>query len=137
MINLRTVVSKVFVKSILSRSVEPLSIILDKFFDSPEERTQAQAVFEKLKQHPGALQVALNKIEGKHKSLLVSGWRPFIGWVCGLGLGNVFLVNPWLQWLYDVPGPQLPLDVMMELVVTMLGFGTLRTVEKFWGKTKP
>jgi hypothetical protein len=117
--------------------IEAIGNALDKIFTSDEERAQAQAVFEKLKQHPGALQVALNKIEAKHKSLLVSGWRPFIGWVCGLGLGNVFLVNPWLQWLYDVPGPQLPLDVMMELVVTMLGFGTLRTVEKFWGKTKP
>lgn len=111
--------------------------VLDKIFTSDEERAQAQSVFEKLKQHPGELQVALNKIEAKHKSLLVSGWRPFIGWVCGLGLGNVFLVNPWLQWLYGIAGPQLPLDVMIELVVTMLGFGTLRTVEKFMGKSKP
>lgn len=108
----------------------------DKLFPSEEERSQAQAVFEKLKQHPGALQVVLNKIEAKHKSLLVSGWRPFIGWVCGLGLANVFLINPWLQWLYGIAGPSLPLEVMMELVATMLGFGTLRTVEKFLGKAK-
>lgn len=114
-----------------------LNQFLIKIFSSPEERAQAQAVFEKLKQHPSAFQVALNRIEAKHKSLLVSGWRPFIGWICGLGLGNVFLVNPWLQWLYGIAGPQLPLDVMMELVVTMLGFGTLRTVEKFMGKSKP
>ncbi|MFO1259103.1 MAG: 3TM-type holin [Gammaproteobacteria bacterium] len=115
---------------------EAVSNILDKLITSPEERAQAQAVFEKLKQHPGALQIALNKIEAKHKSVLVSGWRPFIGWVCGLGLANVFLINPWLQWLYGITGPSLPLEVMMELVATMLGFGTLRTVEKFLGKAK-
>jgi hypothetical protein len=68
--------------------------------------------------------------------MFVAGWRPFIGWVCGLGLANVYLVNPWLQWLYGIKGPELPLDVIVELVIAMLGLGTLRTVEKFGGRSK-
>ncbi|MFO1259071.1 MAG: 3TM-type holin [Gammaproteobacteria bacterium] len=125
-----------FFSASTSEPIEAIGNVLDKLFTSDEEKVQAQAVFEKLKQHPNELQVELNKIEAQHRSLLVAGWRPFIGWICGLGLGNVFLINPWLQWLCGVAGPQLPLDVMMELVVTMLGFGTLRTVEKFNGKSK-
>lgn len=45
---------------------EAVHNVLDTLITSPEERAQAQAVFEKLKQHPGALQTALNKIEAKH-----------------------------------------------------------------------
>ncbi|MCB1948561.1 MAG: hypothetical protein H6940_08510 [Burkholderiales bacterium] len=25
-------------------------------------------------------------MEAKHKSVFVAGWRPFIGWICGIGL---------------------------------------------------
>ncbi len=113
-----------------------ISTVIEKLFPSEEERLNAKAVFEKLKQHPYELQVALNKIEANHRTLFVAGWRPFIGWVCGIGLANTFIVNPWLQWLYGVEGPQLPLDVMIDLVIAMLGLGTLRTFEKFKDKAK-
>lgn len=119
-----------------AQPIEAIGTVLDKLFTSDEEKLQAKAVLEKLRQHPAELQVALNKIEAQHRSMFVAGWRPFIGWVCGLGLANVYLVNPWLQWLYGVKGPELPLDVIVELVIAMLGLGTLRTMEKFGGKTK-
>ncbi len=128
-----------FGKIIGSTAAEPIEAIgsvLDKLFTSDEEKLQAKAVLEKLRQHPAELQVALNKIEAQHRSMFVAGWRPFIGWVCGLGLANVYLVNPWLQWLYGVKGPALPLDVIVELVIAMLGLGTLRTFEKFSGRAK-
>ena len=119
-----------------TQPIEAIGNVLDKLFTSDEEKLQANAVLEKLKQHPAELQVELNKIEAGHRSLFVAGWRPFIGWICGLGLANVYLINPWLQWLYGVEGPQLPLNVMVELIIAMLGLGSLRTVEKFGGKTK-
>ena len=116
--------------------VEAIGSILGKVFTTEEERLQAQAVLEKIKQHPAALQVSLNKHESQHRSLLVAGWRPFIGWVCGVGLANTFIINPWLQWFCGIAGPEMPLEVMIELVIAMLGLGTLRTVEKFGGKAK-
>lgn len=119
-----------------AQPIEAIGNVLDKLFTSDAERAQAQAVLEKLKQHPAELQVALNKIEAQHRSLFVAGWRPFIGWICGLGLGNVYIINPWLQWLYGIEGPQLPLNVMVELIIAMLGLGTLRTAEKFGGRAK-
>ncbi len=120
----------------VAEPIQAIGTVLDKLFTSDEEKLQAKAVLEKLKQHPAELQVALNKIEAQHRSMFVAGWRPFIGWVCGLGLANVYLVNPWLQWLYGIKGPELPLDVIVELVIAMLGLGTLRTVEKFGGRAK-
>jgi hypothetical protein len=61
----------------------------------------------------------------------VAGWRPFIGWVCGLG----FL------WVVAVRGmaitpPEIVTDNMMELVLALLGLGTLRSVEKMTGRSK-
>lgn len=120
----------------ITQHINAVGNLLDKLFTSDAERAQAQAVLDKLKQHPAELQVELNKIEAQHRSLFVVGWRPFIGWVCGMGLTNVYLINPWLQWLYGIDRPKLPLDVIVELIIAMLGLGTLRTVEKFSGKTK-
>lgn len=116
--------------------IEAIGGILATVFKTEEERNQAKVILEKLRQHPAALQVSLNKNESQHRSLLVAGWRPFIGWVCGVGLANTFIINPWLQWLYGVEGPKLPLDVMIELVIAMLGLGTLRTFEKLGDKAK-
>ncbi len=123
----------------LASAIDPLEAvgtILSKVFPSDEDLLKAQAVLEKIKNHPAALQVSLNKKESQHTSLFVAGWRPFIGWVCGLGLANTFIINPLLQWFCGITGPQMPLDVMIELVIAMLGLGTLRTVEKFGGKAK-
>ena len=48
----------------------------------------------------------------------------------------MFLLNPWIQWFTDKPGPDLPEGVIMELVVALLGLGTLRTMEKIKGRSK-
>jgi hypothetical protein len=129
-----------FFSTLLARStadpIEAIGTVLDKVLTSDEERLQVQFALEKLRQHPAELQAALNKLEAKHRSLFVAGWRPFIGWISGLGLANLFLINPWLQWLLDISGPALPMDNLMELVIALLGLGTLRTVEKIGGKTK-
>ncbi|MCW8917490.1 MAG: holin family protein [Gammaproteobacteria bacterium] len=114
-------------------AVNAVGTALDKLFTSDDERNQAAAIMERLRQAPGALQVELNKVEAGHRSRFVAGWRPFIGWVCGLGLANTFLVNPWIQWVTGQAGPTLPIDVMAELVIAMLGLSGLRTYEKLKG----
>jgi hypothetical protein len=48
----------------IASPVEAVGNVFDKLFTSDEEKLQAQAVLEKLRQHPGELQVELNKIEG-------------------------------------------------------------------------
>ena len=116
--------------------IDAIGSVLDKVLTSDEERAHGAAVLEKLRQHPGELQVELNKLEAVHRSIFVAGWRPWIGWVCGLALANVFLVNPWLQWFTGDPGPALETDRIMELVIALLGLSTMRTIEKIHGRTQ-
>ena len=110
--------------------------VLDALFTSDEEELTLENVKLRLLQQPGLAQVELNKVEAAHRSIFVAGWRPAIGWVCALGLLNTFLLNPWIQWIAGKAGPELPQDIMLELVLALLGLGALRTVEKMNGRAK-
>ena len=110
--------------------------VLDGLFTSEDEKLSHEEVRIRLAQQPDLAQIELNKVEAQHRNMFVAGWRPFIGWVCGVGLINMFLVNPWIQWITTRPGPNLPKDIIMELVFALLGLGTLRTIEKIQGRAK-
>jgi hypothetical protein len=120
----------------VAQPVEAVGNVLDKLFTSDEERLDKKIVMERLQQQPGLAQVELNKVEAQHRSLFVAGWRPAIGWVCAVGLSFNFVINPILQWITNDPGPALPQDIMLELVLALLGLGALRTVEKLQGRSK-
>jgi len=110
--------------------------IVDKFVETDDEKRAFQTVMARMAQEPNKAQVELNRIGAAHRSVFIAGWRPFIGWVCGVGLAFTFLVNPLLQWLTGEPGPTLPNDVIMELVLGMLGLAGVRTAEKLAGRAK-
>jgi len=110
--------------------------VVDKFVETPDEKAAFKTVMARMAQEPGLAQVELNKIGAAHRSVFVAGWRPAVGWVCAVGLAFAFLVNPILQWTINKPGPELPLDIMMELVIGMLGLAGLRTAEKLIGRAK-
>jgi len=121
-------------------AVEAIGSVFDKLFTSDEERAQAAYVLEKLRQKPALLQAEINKVEAAHRTLFVAGWRPFIGWVCGLGFLWAFLGHPVFEWVVTLNGlaikpPSIATDNMMELVLALLGLGTLRTYEKVRGRT--
>ncbi len=83
-------------------------------------------------------QVEINKIEAGSSHLFVAGWRPFIGWVCGVALAYTYIVTPFWAWILtlyypDKTMPVLPTDNLFELVLAMLGLGGLRTFEKIKG----
>lgn len=90
-------------------------------------------------QQASLAQMEINKTEAAHRSLFVAGWRPFIGWVCGVGIFWAFVGHPLAQWIADLarPGlvelPSFNTDVLLELVLAMLGMGSLRTWEKIKG----
>jgi hypothetical protein len=87
-------------------------------------------------------QTEINKIEAASNSVFVAGWRPAVGWVCVLGLGYSYLVYPFLLWYSAAYGqdlhnlPKLETDGLYQLVLAMLGLGTLRTFEKVKGVNK-
>jgi hypothetical protein len=120
----------------VAEPVEAIGNAVDKIFTSDEERMQAQAVLQKLALQPSILQAELNKIEAVHRSVFVAGWRPAVGWICALGLAFAFIGNPLLQRYVGGDPVEVPLDMILELVIAMLGMGALRTVEKLQGRTK-
>jgi len=122
-------------------AVSAVGNVVDQLFTSDDERAQVALLMEKLRQQPQILQAEINRIEASHRSLFVAGWRPFIGWVCGLGFLWAFILHPLFLWVVAVRGmaitpPEIMTDNMMELVLALLGLGTLRSVEKMTGRSK-
>jgi len=124
--------------------------LLDKFVADPKSKAEAEIELIKLtqsenfKQIDAQLEIAkqqneVNKIEAADPKLFKSGWRPFCGWCCGLGLAYQFIVFPLLSWVavaksWPIP-PTLDIELLMTLLFGMLGLGSLRTVERIKGKS--
>jgi hypothetical protein len=80
-------------------------------------------------------QLDINKEEAKNPNLFVSGWRPFIGWVCGVGLAYQFLLYPLLvNWFPRIVASDM--STLFTLLGGLLGLGGLRTVEKLKGVSR-
>lgn len=58
---------------------------------SPEDKADLLQRSDDLEKAIHTGQIAINVEEAKNPRLFVSGWRPFIGWVCGFGLASYFL----------------------------------------------
>ena len=80
-----------------------------------------------------------NQEEAKTGNVFIAGWRPFIGWICGLGLLYVSLVEPIGRFIatvffhYAGAFPVINTDITMQVMMGMLGLAAARTVEKVKG----
>jgi|TARA_R110000823_G_scaffold231180_1_gene357911 hypothetical protein len=135
-------------------SFDPISAALDigkmaisRIWPDPAQQADAQLKLAKLAQDGNLAglqaevqllvgQMSINKVEAASKSLFVSGWRPFVGWVCGFGIAWNFILQPlisWIAFLFDVDlkgAPQLDISDLMTLLLGMLGLAAQRTYEK-------
>lgn len=83
-------------------------------------------------------QIDTNKEEAKSPSVFVSGWRPFIGWVCGAACAWNWIGLPIALAGVRLAGIQIELapaslTEMMPILLGMLGLGGFRTIEKIQG----
>lgn len=81
------------------------------------------------------VQTKINEAEASHRSVFVAGWRPFIGWVCGIGLGYAVFLEPLLRFTFTVKGwtidfPEINTNVTMQVLLGMLGLAGARSYEK-------
>ena len=84
------------------------------------------------------MQVQVNTAEASSDSNFRGGWRPFIGWICGFGLGYAVLLRPVATGIIQATVPQMQgfimpaveTDALMALLFGMLGLGGYRTYEK-------
>lgn len=123
-----------------------LGNLLDKFFPDPAAANDAKLKLMQMAQ-TGELaqldadlklatgQIEVNKAEAASNSLFVSGWRPFIGWICGAAFAFKFIGGPLLVVVSQYAGhpvmlPEFDFTEMSTILLGMLGLGGLRTVEK-------
>lgn len=117
--------------------------VLDKFVPDADKRLEAEQLAMRQIQEITLGQQEINKAEAASPSMFVSGWRPFIGWVCGGSLAYAAIVHYALSWVLDVisifsgqslpPLPKPDLGITLEILAGMLGLGGLRTYEKMQG----
>jgi hypothetical protein len=132
--------------SLLPALLPAITDVVGRFLpEDKEARAKAEHELEvQLATHLAKIDVAqleINKAEAAHRSIFVAGWRPFIGWTCGVALAYTYVVQPILvfslgQAGYLITLPTMELGEMMPVLMGMLGLGGLRTFEKFKGVTK-
>ena len=113
----------------VTAGIDAVTTIINKIWPDKTEQEKAELA--------GAIalvqgQLDVNKAEAANANWFVAGWRPYIGWICGTGLGYQFLVYPIL--VAFVPKVvQLDMGTLLTLLTGMLGIGGLRTFEKLNG----
>lgn len=128
---------------IIVSALSPIvSDLIDRAFPDSEKRELARhEIMAKMQDSLNALDLAqmdVNKQEAMHASIFVAGWRPFIGWVCGIAFAYHYIVQPLLVFLLAAAGrtvtpPAFDMEAMMYVLGGMLGLGGLRTIEKAKG----
>lgn len=125
--------------------IEAVGSVLNELFTSDAEKLTAQELLERLKQNPQQWTFELNKLNAGDIRLFNSGWRPFVGWVCGICVALYyipqFVLADYLWFtmclakktIVDFP---INPDSLMQLLWLMLGFGAYRTVEKVKGVSR-
>jgi len=83
-------------------------------------------------------QLEVDKQEAAANNVFVSGWRPFIGWVCGSAFAWVYVLQPFGVFFLSVfhkqvTLPTLDLSSLMPVLLGMLGLGAMRSYEKVQG----
>lgn len=85
-------------------------------------------------------QIGVNLEEAKNASLLVSGWRPMVGWVGAFALGYAAILEPFARFIaqvwfqYNGPFPVIDTNITMQVLFGILGLGGYRTIERVKGK---
>lgn len=114
--------------------------LLDKFIEDKDEKSKLAheiATMAEKQAHESAIaQVKVNEKEAQHRSIFIAGWRPFVGWTCGIALFYHFIVQPVLVFFMDKPAPSFDMSTLSTILMGMLGLGGLRTFEKYKGKSK-
>jgi hypothetical protein len=90
----------------ISLALEIGGKVLDRVFPDPTERAKAQLELLKLEQSGDlavmTAQTDINKVEASNTNLFVSGWRPFVGWVCGIALLYAAIIEPLARFVAQV-----------------------------------
>ena len=120
--------------------------VIERIWPDPTQRAEQLFKLQKLEQdgnlsalhsHVSLMlgQLSVNAKEAEHKSIFVSGWRPYIGWICGFVLFFnyivIYLIELGLRFVDGVSAPP-PMDMtqLMPIIMGMLGIAGMRSFDK-------
>lgn len=84
-------------------------------------------------------QIGVNEAEAGSQLAFVAGWRPWIGWVCGMALAYAAVLEPLARFVavvgcdYQGAFPAINTELTLQVLLGLLGLGGLRTFEKVRG----
>ena len=132
--------------SLLTTLIEPATKLLDKVIEDKDQKAklahELATMADKLAHEQNLAQMAINKEEASSGSFFKGGWRPCIGWICGIAFGYHFVLQPVIIFIVAMIGmdiPELPsfdMGTLLTVLGGMLGIGGLRSYEKSKGLTK-
>ena len=132
--------------SLINSLIGPATKLLDKVIEDKDQKAklahELATMADKLAHEQQLAQMAINKEEASSGSLFKGGWRPCIGWICGIAFGYHFVLQPVIVFVVVLIGmgiPELPsfdMGTLLTVLGGMLGIGGLRTYEKQKGLTK-
>ena len=130
----------------IDKLIGPVTGLLDKFIEDKDQKAalahEIATMSSKHAQQLALAQISVNAAEAASGSLFKGGWRPFIGWTCGLAFFYHFVGQPVAVFAMTVSGTEIPalpefdMGTLLTVLGGMLGIGGLRTYEKQKGITK-
>ena len=132
--------------SLLNTLIGPATQLLDKFIEDKDQKAklahELATMADKLAHEQQLAQMAINKEEASSGSLFKGGWRPFVGWICGIAFFYHFVCQPIIVFVLTIFGvtivnlPEFEMNTLLTVLGGLLGIGGLRTYEKQKGLTK-
>ena len=115
---------------------------LDDLITTDGEKLDKEHIVARLEAAFVQKQLDVNAAEAQHRSIFVAGWRPAIGWICGIALFLQYIIHPFAVWGFALWQPNIfPPSVtdiadLNVILMGMLGLGGMRTYEKMRGLTR-
>ena len=115
--------------------------VLDKFVQDKDLKAKLDHELNMAFHEANLAQTEINKVEAASQNMFVAGWRPFVGWTCGVALLYHFLLLPLLHFILRATGnevelPEFDFSHLSTILMGMLGLGGLRTYEKLRGVSR-
>ena len=96
----------------IDKLIAPVTGLLDKFIPDADEKAKlAHEIATMSQRHAQDLalaQIQVNAAEAASGSTFKGGWRPFIGWICGLAFGWHFIGQPVALFVVAMTGTEIP-----------------------------
>jgi Holin of 3TMs, for gene-transfer release len=127
---------------LLDAILNTVGAVLDKVIPDVNARAQAKEELSRAVLQDdfqlALAQIQTNQAEAQSDNIFKSGWRPGIGWICGIAFSLHFVIFPILNWfliLFHQTAITIPFDMntLMTVLGGLLGIGGLRTIEKIKG----